>query len=267
MKYIYMDNVRGFSDSLVELSEVNFCVGENSSGKTSFLILVKLISEAKLWFGSAFGDGELGLHHFQDMVTINSSDKKRFSIGYSFISQKKNNQRSTATLFTFVDRDGEAFVQTVTHKIGRYKLRFVISNKQIRYNISEGSELDESHIVKGLFSKWNEAHCSSEKSGFMVVNEPRFSPPNVPFDAMYNIRFDLQKRNLRAEEVTDMMSNVYGFEMAWLAPIRTEPKRTYDELSMKYSATGQHTPYVIKKLLSNTKNSKFFIAYLKKIWR
>lgn len=33
MKYLYMDNFRGFQDTLLPLKDVNFFVGENSSGK------------------------------------------------------------------------------------------------------------------------------------------------------------------------------------------------------------------------------------------
>ena len=33
----YVDNFRGFSDTYVPISDVNFFVGENSSGKTSLL--------------------------------------------------------------------------------------------------------------------------------------------------------------------------------------------------------------------------------------
>ena len=42
MNYIYVDNYRGFSKTLVPIGEVNFLVGENSTGKTSILGLIKL---------------------------------------------------------------------------------------------------------------------------------------------------------------------------------------------------------------------------------
>ena len=40
--------------------------------------------------------------------------------------------------------------------------------------------------------------------------------------------------------------------IVWFAPIRTRPRRTYDEYSLKFSAEGVHTPYLIKKILSFT---------------
>lgn len=36
---LYVDNFRGFSDAYVPLTDINFLVGENSSGKTSLLSL------------------------------------------------------------------------------------------------------------------------------------------------------------------------------------------------------------------------------------
>jgi predicted ATPase len=41
-------------------------------------------------------------------------------------------------------------------------------------------------------------------------------------------------------------------DLAWLAPIRTKPKRTYDGYGKPFSPEGEHTPYLLRKQL-NTK--------------
>src|SRR4051812_3768119 len=40
--HLFIDNFRGFSDAHIPLTEVNFLVGENSTGKTSVLGLLNL---------------------------------------------------------------------------------------------------------------------------------------------------------------------------------------------------------------------------------
>ena len=47
--YVYMDNYRGFSNAAIPLRQVNFLVGENSTGKTSFLELLDVLSYGPFW--------------------------------------------------------------------------------------------------------------------------------------------------------------------------------------------------------------------------
>ena len=42
--YIFVDNFRGFRDTCIPITDVNFLVGENSTGKTSILGLLKLLA-------------------------------------------------------------------------------------------------------------------------------------------------------------------------------------------------------------------------------
>ena len=50
MPTIYLNNFRGFKKSYLTLTDVNFLVGENSTGKTSILKLIKLLSDPRFWF-------------------------------------------------------------------------------------------------------------------------------------------------------------------------------------------------------------------------
>ena len=52
MKCIFVDNFRGFKETIVPLKDVNFLVGENSTGKSSLLGLIKLINSPRFWMRS-----------------------------------------------------------------------------------------------------------------------------------------------------------------------------------------------------------------------
>ena len=41
---LFLDNYKGFVDTIISIKDVNFLVGENSSGKTSVLKLLEVIS-------------------------------------------------------------------------------------------------------------------------------------------------------------------------------------------------------------------------------
>ena len=93
MKAIYIDNFRGFKEATIPLCDVNFFVGENSSGKTSILSLLKIISTHEFWmtidFNSTFSSHEIDLGNFEDMITNSSADEKKkgFSVGYCSITK------------------------------------------------------------------------------------------------------------------------------------------------------------------------------------
>ncbi|MBC7552880.1 MAG: AAA family ATPase [Taibaiella sp.] len=44
MKVLYVNNFRGFKKTFLNLKNVNFFVGENSTGKTSLLKLIRILS-------------------------------------------------------------------------------------------------------------------------------------------------------------------------------------------------------------------------------
>jgi hypothetical protein len=52
-----------------------------------------------------------------------------------------------------------------------------------------------------------------------------------------------------------------------LAPIRTKPRRTYDAPQTEFSPEGEHTPYVIKRRLSNKTQAAAFQAFLEQAGR
>jgi predicted ATP-dependent endonuclease of OLD family len=72
---LYMDNFRGFRDAYIPIANVNFLVGGNSSGKTSVLSLLKLMSEERLLSDSQFFSEDVDLGTFQDIVSAHADDR------------------------------------------------------------------------------------------------------------------------------------------------------------------------------------------------
>jgi hypothetical protein len=54
-------------------------------------------------------------------------------------------------------------------------------------------------------------------------------------------------------------------DLTWLAPIRTKPRRTYDELALGFSPEGQHTPYLIRKMLQSKSEAARFKKFIDNI--
>lgn len=82
MRYLYMDNFRGFSDTVVPLRQTNFLVGENSTGKSSFLSLLSLANYSNFWFYPNFSFyEETEFNSFDDIVSKSSHDRLSFRVG------------------------------------------------------------------------------------------------------------------------------------------------------------------------------------------
>ncbi|MBC7552879.1 MAG: AAA family ATPase [Taibaiella sp.] len=77
---------------------------------------------------------------------------------------------------------------------------------------------------------------------------------NYPVFLLFNQALtDIEKNN----KVSDgfyprtILSRVFKNEAVWLAPIRTEPQRTYADFKTTFNPNGSHSPYVLKKIILN----------------
>ena len=78
MKLLYVNNFRGFSDTFIPVADVNFFVGENSTGKSSIMYLINLLGSPEFWLTQNFNNDEVELGNFKDIVSANADDKTYF---------------------------------------------------------------------------------------------------------------------------------------------------------------------------------------------
>jgi predicted ATP-dependent endonuclease of OLD family len=81
MRVLYINNFRGFQQTLIPIERVNFLVGENSSGKTSILKLIKIISDQTFKQSLDFESSVVDLGRFEDIVNKTESSGNFFEIG------------------------------------------------------------------------------------------------------------------------------------------------------------------------------------------
>ena len=56
----------------------------------------------------------------------------------------------------------------------------------------------------------------------------------------------------------------FTHRLAWLAPVRGKPKRTYDGYKRPFTPEGEHTPYLVRDILSREKSAEAFQKFVKK---
>lgn len=276
--YIFVDNFRGFTDTCFPVTDVNFLVGENSTGKSSILALIKLFSMPGFLAGhDRFADEDIGFSHFLDMVSAHSDDQSYFRIGFAAEVKNGKNKRAgkvaTGSLFTFREKQGQPRLVKCTFARGQDEVTIKFGTA-LYYKTSKcvvaptASALD---IISLLRSKWVSEHSGSD-TGYEKLDVPRGFPIPLVLAIALSLASDASKskREKQEREKPEVVLQPpdIGFALApltWFGPIRTKPKRTYDELSLDFSPEGQHTPYLIRRMLHSKSLATRLKDFIKKV--
>jgi hypothetical protein len=265
MNCIFLDNFRGFEKTIVPLKDVNFLVGENSTGKTSVLALISLLTKASFWMSGTpeFDSPEVKLGNFRDIVSANAKDKSYFRIG--FFGEGKP---PSGYLITFKEKEGMPFVSRYTFmaegKQVQVKLRSKILYKyEDPYRVSGDMPKD----MENMFMTWITEHDKSSGKyrtlrGPVSLLRTSLGALNA---ALVGEPSSVGKKLPRSGSRTLTFGWTSPFkETVMLAPIRTRPKRTYDEYNRKFSPEGEHIPYLIKSYFKKIKDKGKFMRFIRK---
>lgn len=261
---IYLDNFRGFSDTYVPIADVNFMVGENSTGKTSLLSILKLVSSDSVLGENQFyrESDDINLGTFHDIVSARSANQNYFRIG--MIRRNVEDSMPLGMLVTYERHEGVPMDTRFTCTFEDREIALRRVGRELHYRIHEKAITPETNI-RALFAKWIEEQ--DRPNGGKDVRKFDF-----PLEPEQSLLFPLSliaqstmlgKSALRGP-VRLLPANVFP-PLTWIAPVRTKPRRTYDELRRGFSAEGTHTPYLIRKILGTASEAKRFKRVIGKV--
>ena len=261
MKYIFMHNFRGFSDTILPLKQLTFLVGENSTGKSSFLKLLNLLSHSSFWFSPeyAFQD-EADLGGFDDMVSAWSKDQSFFQIGSIILRKQKDKpqQSYVFTLHEFSNRDGSPVVTRYLQFTEGHLIKIIFERKRTKYKAltMKTSPCNDEEALE-LFRQLVRDD-RNDTNGFSLF--PKEYPPSLPIPVVVEIIRSIIK-DKSFDAITPEIP--LGKGLSWIAPIRTKPKRFYDGMRKTFSPEGDHTPFILRKRLRAKTKSREFAEKLK----
>lgn len=263
MLVLYVDSYRGFANTYIPIKDVNFLIGENSTGKTSILSLLYLLSEPRFWFGQEFNTEEVQLGTFRDIVSI-KSEKKKFRVG--LIDFKDEPGEMGAYLLTFTEEDDLPIISRYDYYTNKKEVSIVFTNKRTSYRIKQTRlKGKKQKAFLSMFQTWTRQ--KDTKTGFRDFKKKPHFPRKGSLVFVPSFIESLKRpRKNTADKLTFGIPEPFG-DFAWIAPIRSEPKRTYDEFKLDFTAEGGHTPYLIKRLLSSKIKAKKFKKFLSQFGR
>lgn len=247
---IYLDNLRGFSKQLINIADVNFLVGENSTGKTSFLSILKMILSPGFLLNPGFNDQELKMGSFSEIVNQNSK-KKNFSIGYYIQDDNKIQYR----FVTFKNNDGTPIASKISF-INEDRLYTCIVNNSKRFEyivhdivISEQSESE-------LYEKTRIEHDRSDRDNYKSIELPNIPATIQTLHYEKIIAADIQG------DIFYKNKNSFSFsfehtmlESVWISPIRAKPQRTYESYRDQNRSDGSHVPQILNTIINKSKRN------------
>jgi len=237
---IYIDNYKGFSDTIIPLRNVNFLVGENSTGKTAVLNLLELITEPGFWFCPDFNSDNIELGYFSEMVNQNSQNKKFFSIGANIENENKENETCQYIWMKFKEKDSAPVVS---------EFKFIFENKDVYCQVSEKEVVYQKKNHRSVsFLEWVRDFKGFSKGNTVSIGR-------LPLFGMIRkaVEDDMMGGKLQNRYVT--FSGTFN-RIFWIAPIRAKARRWYESYLTSYSPEGSHVPQLLKRY-KDLKSTRF----------
>ncbi len=268
MKYLYVDNFRGFQDTLIPIEKVNFLIGENSTGKTSILSILNLLSSAQFWHQPEFNTDQVEMGNFKNIAGLESNKQDYFSVGFLMSESEKSGEESVLLIsMKFTEVNDLPFLSEFILMDNRIEIGCLIQKKSIKYWIKNPGKFDLSpdSVKKKMKNLGKE------------IDDKQLKPlDNIPSNGENIIRIPLFSIITRIIIIEELEGPIIGLQLslpelgifpcgslAWIAPIRSKPRRTYDRFKQTFSPEGEHSPYLIKSLLENKKTRKSFLEFIK----
>ncbi len=235
---IILKNVRSFCGShKIPLKPLTLLVGENSTGKSTFLAMVAHVNQAG--FPSTrptFNIPPFDLGTYDSIATYKGGRAGRansFSVGFS--TDESDNDRTLVA--TYASHRGQPQVKD---------LRASSASGEISVKI-----LQESHTAHFALKLDNVGALEFDVD-MKMLGTPE---TDVPFN--YLLRLfpgDPGKKESPLATRPDVFLGVSrmlrraAFPVLALAPVRTHPRRTYDEFSEEFDPEGDHVPVLLARL-------------------
>ena len=266
--HLYVDNFRGFRDTLLTFVGTNFLVGENSTGKTSILSLITLFSDPDFWKEQNFGTST-PFGHFDEIVSSNSPDRSYFRLGiitYVKSDDRKNN--ANGFLFTFRNRSGLPQLTDFSTRQGNNDVTFKLHGTRMYVkSVPAEYEFIPDAVLGRLRGDWLQRHVKGIE-GYDQFSERMGASAKSKFGIPLSFLLSVLREADEGQKLPSSFGNPIfdamfdSGKVVALAPVRSKPRRTYDEVNREFSPEGDHTPYLLRDLLGSRKSGASFRGIL-----
>ena len=254
-----LEDVRCFEGvQTAELRPITLLVGENSTGKTSFLGCYRVLSQlfSRRWFPNApgidFNQEPFQMGSFREIVRSRRGPLGRineFKLGVTVFPMSSTGLVPYPILFTWSEKGSEPIVSSYRMQFSKdafLEVRWE-ANGRARIDIPDFTAsvdfpfLLPSELLAGLVSLAAEDRQRNRESETMK--------PIFKFVRGLLRKEDLSSHSVRRSWRIECASIISPFpETISIAPLRSKPKRTYDPVRESASPEKDHIPMLMMRL-------------------
>lgn len=251
MKTLYIDNYKGFVDTYIPFGDVNFLVGNNSTGKTSVVNLITLISNPNFWMNPIFNTDTIEMGYYDDIVNKKAVDQSFFSIGAEY------QQGETPDFYLARFRQQNEIPTLMEYQVSHDGYTICIS---IENNVAK-CQAYKSDLVD--FAAWVKLEEATEFGDEITIKFPENTAPPLGFlfNFLENKIDELQKKeksdDVMSSHLKSIILDTMQDDLKSFAPIRAKAQRNYDSFKQAFNKEGEHVPVKLKDIFSSNKNKKY----------
>lgn len=238
---ILIENVRCFHGKhKVPIKPITLLVGENSSGKSTFLaVLSVLANSTEFPFVANFNTPPFDLGNYENIASRKSSRSKpsaSFKIGFEEID---DNQRRRETFATYRGSSGQIILSDFTVIDNEESLHLEIKEREGSGNLVLLEPKSSNKTTVPFQFRLFERERGPSRSGL-------FESVIAGSDLINQLSESAgrQQKNLHFKRLLDILrkSSFPAKNIISLAPVRTKPRRTYDQFNAEFKPEGDHVP-------------------------
>ena len=246
MTKLTVENVRSFDrKSELAIKPLTLLVGENSTGKSTIMSLLAIISdEGNFPFNSDFNIPPFDLGSYDTIATYKGGRYGRASEFRFGFRQETKSKVSKEVEATFVNKYGNPVLKhiKIESEIGLIDLNFsktdlVVKGKiSLRASKKRGSKKIDFNIDQKILKEGSESIADSLTISILRDITRREGANDLDFNILDSLFL--------------LIRGLTPFKTTSIAPIRTKPKRTYDKSLDNYIPEGDHIPYMLANLFA-----------------
>lgn len=245
MKTLYLDNYKGFVKTFIPFLDVNFLVGENSTGKTAILNLLNILSTPSFWISPEFNNESVELGYFDEIVNQCSSDKTYFVIGIEF-KEKKSKNAPKYFWMKFKKRNSLPYIAEYMTLIGDKSVLVTMHASSVDYQTIDynGEKFPDWVLTYDNFV--------GQKKRLSTTQFSKMPPLGILRNIIeMEIRGDSEGKPTNGIIITPIFNR-----LLWLAPIRAKAQRTYESFKQAFSPEGDHIPNILRTIMTSRNKGK-----------
>lgn len=271
---VVLENIRCFQGvHRIPIRPITLMVGENSTGKTTVLATIARATDLRNYLGFSFFNEppyELGSYDtISSRKNGNGGQSKRFGLGFVFEPLHGNADLGDVNLGAiFEAKHGQPHPVTCGIWNDKIKLEIARGKKRLEFSTSIVNRKTGQRIEGFISGSAVRIHVGKGGAKTTVRDladdEIRDGFPWQSFfeDAGRDLKTygNIDEIGIEADELLGLLMNLYPkgvkFNTIPLAPIRTQPQRTYSLFRDDASSEGEDVPFVLAKYFESQSDRK-----------